>query len=229
MTEHDAGTLSVRNRPTFKKDLVEMVVSVLVMSFGVVLTVKAQMGASPIVSLPNVLSHVVDMSLGTTVFIVYFILILIEWALIRDRSRILLTLSQLPFTMLFSVFVDMIVWMLGGWVVSDPVEQWALVIAGTAIIGFGCVLEIDANISMLADDGLVLAISQVTKVRLDKVMVIFDICFVASAFILSYAAFQGFVGVGWGTIFAGLTLGLFVRFFTMVVTVYIRKEGSIQV
>ena len=168
-------SIPITARPTFRKDLVEMIVSVLVMSFGVVLTVKAQMGASPIVSLPNVLSGVVGMSLGTTVFIVYFILILIEWALIRDRSRILLTLSQLPFTMLFSVFVDLIVWMLGGWVVSGPVEQWVLVIVGTAIIGFGCVLEIDANISMLADDGLVLAISQVTKVRLDKVMIIFDI------------------------------------------------------
>ena len=173
-------SIPITARPTFRKDLVEMIVSVLVMSFGVVLTVKAQMGASPIVSLPNVLSGVVGMSLGTTVFIVYFILILIEWALIRDRSRILLTLSQLPFTMLFSVFVDLIVWMLGGWVVSGPVEQWVLVIVGTAIIGFGCVLEFDANISMLADDGLVLAISQVTKLRLDKVMIIFDICFVAS-------------------------------------------------
>lgn len=220
-------SIPITARPTFRKDLVEMIISVLVMSFGVVLTVKAQMGASPIVSLPNVLSGVVGMSLGTTVFIVYFILILIEWALIRDRSRILLTLSQLPFTMLFSVFVDLIVWMLGGWVVSGPVEQWVLVIVGTAIIGFGCVLEIDANISMLADDGLVLAISQVTKVRLDKVMVIFDICFVASAFIVSYAAFHDFVGVGWGTIFAGITLGLFVRLFTKVVKGYIRKDGSI--
>lgn len=220
-------SIPITARPTFRKDLVEMIVSVLVMSFGVVLTVKAQMGASPIVSLPNVLSGVVGMSLGTTVFIVYFILILIEWALIRDRSRILLTLSQLPFTMLFSVFVDLIVWMLEGWVVSGPVEQWVLVIVGTAIIGFGCVLEIDANISMLADDGLVLAISQVTKVRLDKVMIIFDICFVASAFIVSYVAFHDFVGVGWGTIFAGITLGLFVRLFTKVVKVYIRKDGSI--
>ena len=220
-------SIPITARPTFRKDLVEMIVSVLVMSFGVVLTVKAQMGASPIVSLPNVLSGVVGMSLGTTVFIVYFILILIEGALFRDRSRILLTLSQLPFTMLFSVFVDLIVWMLGGWVVSGPVEQWVLVIVGTAIIGFGCVLEIDANISMLADDGLVLAISQVTKVRLDKVMIIFDICFVASAFIVSYVAFHDFVGVGWGTIFAGITLGLFVRLFTKVVKGYIRKDGSI--
>lgn len=219
----------VTQRPTFRKDLLEMVVSVLVMSFGVVLTVKASMGASPIVSLPNVLSSVFGLSLGTMIFIVYSIFIVMEWAIIRDRGRILLTLSQLPFSMLFSVFVDLIVWCLGSWEVSGPLEQWALIVIGTAIIGFGCVLEIDADISMLADDGLVLTISRATRVRLDKVMVIFDIVFVASAFILSYAVLQEFVGVGWGTIFAGLTLGLFVRFFTKVVKTYIRRDGNISV
>lgn len=219
----------VTQRPTFRKDLLEMVVSVLVMSFGVVLTVKASMGASPIVSLPNVLSSVFGLSLGTMIFIVYSIFIVMEWAIIRDRGRILLTLSQLPFSMLFSVFVDLIVWCLGSWEVSGPLEQWALIVIGTAIIGFGCVLEIDADISMLADDGLVLTISRATRVRLDKVMIIFDIVFIASAFIVSYAVFQDFVGVGWGTIFAGLTLGLFVRFFTKIVKTYIRRDGNISV
>ena len=219
----------VTQRPTFRKDLLEMVVSVLVMSFGVVLTVKASMGASPIVSLPNVLSSVFGLSLGTMIFIVYSIFIVMEWAIIRARGRILLTLSQLPFSMLFSVFVDLIVWCLGSWEVSGPLEQWALIVIGTAIIGFGCVLEIDADISMLADDGLVLTISRATRVRLDKVMIIFDIVFVASAFIVSYAVFQDFVGVGWGTIFAGLTLGLFVRFFTKIVKTYIRRDGNISV
>ena len=81
----------------------------------------------------------------------------------------------------------------------------------------------------MGGDGLVLGLSQVAKGRLDKVLIIFDICFVASAFIVSYAAFHDFVGVGWGTIFAGITLGLFVRFFTKIVKGYIRKDGSIQV
>ena len=216
-------------RPTFRKDMVEMVVSVFVLSLGVVLTVKAGMGASPIVSLPTVLSHATGLSMGTMIFIVYTLFILVEWALLLDRGRIVLTLSQLPFSMLFSLFVDIIVWMLGDWEVTGDLGRWILVIVGTAVIGFGCVLEIDANISMLADDGLVLSISQFTGVRLDKVMLIFDVCFVASAFVVSYAVFQDFIGVGLGTIFAGLTLGLFVRFFTKVVKGYIRKDGNISV
>ena len=221
-------SIPVTARPTFRKDLLEMVVSVLVMSFGVVLTVKAQMGASPIVSLPNVLSNVVGLSLGTTVFIVYFILILIEWALIRDRSRILLTLSQLPFTMLFSVFVDAIVLMLDPWVITGLAAQWVLIVISIFVIGFGVVLELDANISMLADDGLILAIHQVTRIPVSKVMIIFDVVFVASSFILSYAVFQEFIGVGLGTIVAGFTLGLSVKLFTRIVKGYIRKDGNID-
>lgn len=206
-----------------------MIFSIFVVSFGVVLSVKACQGASPIVSLPNVLSHVAGVSLGTMLFIVYTLFIIIQWILLKDRSKILMTLSQLPFTILFSVFVDFIELLVDPWIVTDLFQQWILVVLSTAIIGFGIVLEVDANISMLADDGLVLTVSRVTKIRLDKVMIIFDVCFVASAFIVSYLAFHEFVGVGLGTIFAGITLGMFVRLFTKVVKRYIRKDGSIEV
>ena len=221
--------LPVTKRPTFKKDLMEMVFSIFVVSFGVVLSVKACQGASPIVSLPNVLSNVAGMSLGTTLFIVYMLFVVIQWILLRDRSQILLTFSQLPFTMLFSVFVDLIEGVVEPWVVTDLLQQWVLVVVSTAIIAFGIVLEVDANISMLADDGLVLTVSRVTRIRLDKVMIIFDVCFVASAFIVSYAAFHDFVGVGLGTIFAGITLGMFVRLFTKIVKRYVRRDGNIEV
>lgn len=217
------------SRPTFKKDMLEMIVSLLVISFGVVLSVKACQGASPIASLPNVISQATGFSLGLTLFAVYFICIVLEWAIIRDRKRILLTLSQLPFTVIFSVFVDLVEMAVDPWVVTSLVEQWVLVVISTAIIGFGIVLEVDANISMLADDGLVLAIHQTTKIRLDKVMMVFDIVFVASAFVLSYTVFHDFVGVGLGTIFAGVTLGMFIRIFTKVVKGYIRKDGNITV
>lgn len=224
----DELRLSVTSRPTFKKDLLEMIVSLFVMSFGVVLSVKACQGASPIASLPNVISQWSGFSLGVTLFAVYSICIIIEWAIIRDRKKILMTASQLPFTIIFSLFVDLVEMCVDSWVVTDLFQQWVLVVLSTAIIGFGIVLEVDANVSMLADDGLVLAIHRVTKVRLDKVMMAFDIVFVATAFILSYILFQDFVGVGLGTIFAGVTLGIFIRIFTKIVKGYIRKDGSID-
>lgn len=228
MPNHDYDYLAVVRRPTFKKDLLEMVVSIFIMSFGVVLSVKACQGATPIVSFPNVLSLTTGMSLGLTLLIVYSFFILIEWIILRDRSQILLTLSQLPFTLLFSAFIDAIEFALDNWVIADLWLQWVLVLIGTAIISFSIVLEVDANVSMLADDGLCLAIHIATKISLDRAILIVDVCFVASSFILSWIVFHDFVGVGLGTIFAGLTQGMFVKFFTRVVKCYIRKDGSLE-
>lgn len=219
---------SVTGRPGFRKDLLEMVASVFIMSFGVVLSVKACLGATPIASFPNVLSSASGLSLGTTLFITYTAFVVIEWLLIRDRRRIVMTLSQLPFTFLFSLFVDLIEMALGFWTVEGDLLRWLLIAASVLVIGFGIVLEIDANVSMLADDGLVLAIHERTRVPVSKVMMLFDIAFVAAAFVLSYAVFHDFVGVGPGTIAAGVTLGLSVRLFTRVVKKYIRPDGNVE-
>ena len=102
------GVVTSRYRKPTAVDVLEMIASVFVMAAGVVLSVKAMQGTSPISSLPYVISLMSGLSLGTTMVIVYTILMLIEWALIRDRSQILLTLSQLPFTIIFSLFVDAI-------------------------------------------------------------------------------------------------------------------------
>ena len=110
--------IAVTQRPTFKKDMVEMIVSLFIMSFGVVLSVKADLGASPIASLPNVISLASGMSLGTTVLITYTVCVILQWVLIRDRKKILLTLTQIPFTIVFSVFVDMIEVAVEPWPVS---------------------------------------------------------------------------------------------------------------
>ena len=222
------GVVTSRYRKPTAIDVLEMIASVFVMAAGVVLSVKAMQGTSPISSLPYVISLMSGLSLGTTMVIVYTILMLIEWALIRDRSKILLTLSQLPFTIIFSLFVDAIEVVLDPWLITGLAEQWIMVVLSCALLRFGVVLETDANVSMFADDGLILAIHRVTKIRLDKVMIIFDVVFVASAFVLSYAVFHGFEGVGAGTIFSGIALGLFVKIFTGIVKKYIRKNGNID-
>lgn len=221
-------SVPVTKRPTFKKDMAEMIISLFIMSFGVVLSVKACQGASPIASFPNVISSVTGLSLGTTLFATYAVFVVIQWILIPDRTRIIMTLTQLPFTMIFSGLVDLIEMVWGPWVATDLAMQWFLVIASVFVIGFGVVLQIDANISLLADDGLVLAIHEVTRIPVSKVMIMFDITFVAAAFILSWVVFHDFVGVGLGTIFAGITLGLSVKLFTKVVKGYIRKDGNVE-
>lgn len=210
-----------------KKDYFEMIVSIFLMSFGVVLSVKAGLGSSPISSLPYVVTLATGVSLGTTMLVVYSFFVLLQWVLLRDRKIIPSMLTQIPFTILFSIFVDIIVYALEPWHVVGVAAQWVVMVLSTMVVAIGIVLEIDANVSMLADDGLVLAIHCVTKLSIGKSLILFDILFILSAFAASLLIFDGFVGVGLGTIFMGITQGLFVNVFSKFVRKYVRPDGHL--
>ncbi len=210
-------------------DFLELILAVWIMAFGVILSVRSGLGTNPMVSLPCVISLMSGISLGTMTFIVYALLVVAQWIILRKKGlkRILMTLSQLPFTLLFSVFIDTLELGIGDWTLTDPVMQWSLLILSNMLIGLGIVFEVDANISLLADDGFVLAIHETTRVPMHKVLIIFDVVFVIVAFILSMLAFGGMYGVGVGTLLAMFLIGMFMKFFTKIVETYIRPNGHL--
>ncbi len=217
---------AIRTKPT-KLDVAEMVLSVFVMAFGVVLTVKSCQGVGPISSLPYVLSEVFGLTLGTLTFIVYVCFILIQWAIYRDRGMYLRTLSQLPFTLIYSLFVDLIQMGLSSWTVEGLAMQWLVILAALFLTALAIVMEVDANVSMLADDGLILAVHRATRVPFDRCVILVNISFVVSAFLISWFVLGGLYGVGLGTIFVGVAQGFVVKGLTPLFKRY-RKGGHLD-
>ncbi len=222
--------------PTFFRDdmkvadLIEITLAVLILSFGVVLSTKAGLGTSPVSSLPYVISLGSGISLGITILAVYTVLVAIQWILLRRKGmkRIMMTVTQLPFTVLFGLFVDLIENTLSGWTIDGAAMQWIAMLLSMIIIAFGVTMEIDADVSMLADDGLVLALHETTGIPLDKVLVIFNLGFVSAAFILSFILFDGMYGVGVGTLISMVGIGAFVRPSTKIIKRYIRPDGHLD-
>lgn len=222
--------------PTFFRDdmkvadLIEITLAVLILSFGVVLSTKAGLGTSPVSSLPYVISLGSGISLGITILAVYTVLVAIQWILLRRKGmkRIMMTVTQLPFTVLFGLFVDLIENTLSGWTIDGAAMQWIAMFLSMIIIAFGVTMEIDADVSMLADDGLVLALHETTGIPLDKVLVIFNLGFVSAAFILSFILFDGMYGVGVGTLISMVGIGAFVRPSTKFIKRYIRPDGHLD-
>jgi len=222
--------------PTFFRDdmkvadLVEITLAVLIQSFGVVLSTKAGLGTSPVSSLPYVISLGSGIHLGITILAVYTVLVVFQWILLRRKGmkRIMMTVTQLPFTVLFGLFVDLVEDALSGWTIDGVVMQWIAMLLSMVIIAFGVTMEIDADVSMLADDGLVLALHETTGVPLDKVLVMFNVGFVSTAFILSFILFDGMYGVGIGTLISMVGIGILVRPSTKVIKRYIRPDGHLD-
>ncbi len=197
---------SNRNFPKF-------LLGLYVMSLGVVLSVKSDMGTSPISSLPLVISLATGFSLGTTLMVVHSVFILIQCFIVRDRKSILLTLIQVPVTLGLSIFTDINVVFLDWLTPNGIVWESVIMVLSSILIGLGIAWEIDSNVSMVADDGLVWRIHLVTGVKINAIITIFYAAFVSVAIVISYLEFGSIVGVGIGTVFLAFTVGIFAQFF----------------
>lgn len=77
-----------------------LIVGLCIMAVGVVLSIKAALGTSPISSIPYVLNLITGLTVGTTTIIVNTLIVLLQIALLRKRFK-LIQLLQIPVCIVF--------------------------------------------------------------------------------------------------------------------------------
>ena len=80
-------------------------IGLLILAFGITLSVNSNLGVSPVSSLPYVVSRILNVSLGTCTTIVYALYVLFQMVLNGKKFQPELLL-QLVFSTLFGYFVD---------------------------------------------------------------------------------------------------------------------------
>lgn len=179
-----------------------------VMSLGVAFSIKADLGTSPISSVPYVVSIISPLTVGTATIIMHCVFILFQIAILGRRYQPI-QLMQLPVAVIFGFMTDFAVWLLGGVVCSSYLMQWIFCMAGIILVAVGVSMEVTANVVTVAGEGLVLAICKVFHIKFGNMKVCFDITLVAVA-ILTGLIFKGkLLGVREGTAAAALLVGLF--------------------
>lgn len=180
------------------------------MALGIDFSVKAQLGTSPISSLPYVVSLISPFTLGQATIALHCILIAAQIALLRRRFAPV-QLAQLPIGIMFGYMIDAGMWALG-WVDCSAYWQlWLLVIAGIVLVGTGVACAVASGAVPLAGEGAVVAVCRVLHVSFPRTKIIFDASLVASALLLSFAVAGKIEGVREGTLAAALCVGLTVK------------------
>ncbi len=195
----------------FKRYFV-FLIGLFINSFGVSFITKANLGTSPISSIPYVLSLEFVPTLGQFTILFNILLILFQVALLGKRFKII-NLLQLPATILFGCFIDLSMEIL--WFV-DPQNYVFRVIAlliGCIILGFGVYIEVIADVVMLPGEAFVKAITQRFKTDFGITKVFFDGSMTVISVIMSFVFFRKLNGVGIGTIIAALIVGIIARYF----------------
>jgi uncharacterized membrane protein YczE len=177
-----------------------------VMAFGVAFSIKAALGTSPISSVPYVTGEISGLSVGTTTIIMHCVFILLQIVLLRKDYQIF-QLSQLVVALIFGGMTDFAVFCIKSVSVNSYLGQWGLCIIGIILVGIGVSLEVEANFTVVAGEGLVLAITKVFHTKFGNTKIVFDVTLVLIAAVLSFVFLRKIIGVREGTLAAALLVG----------------------
>lgn len=181
-----------------------------VMAFGVAFSIKANLGTSPISSLPYIISVITPLSVGTATIVLHCVLIALQILILRKRYQ-LFQLLQLPIAILFGYLTDFSIAVTDGISYSSYWQQVILCIIGILLVGIGVWMEVHSKVITLAGEGLVLAICQVKPIKFGNMKVIFDVSLVVTSCILGLLFAGGIKGVREGTVAAAVCVGLITK------------------
>ncbi|MDO5668511.1 MAG: DUF6198 family protein [Corynebacterium sp.] len=192
-----------------------LLVGLIIMSFGIALSVRSDLGTTTISSLPYVLSLISPLSLGMASILVNAGLVVLQLLILRRRFQPV-QLLQIPVLLVFGVFNDVALWATTWVGYAAYWQQWVLVAGGIVLLGVGIVFQIAAQSIMLAGEAAVLAIaSELARVFGQRrffvfgyVKIAFDVVLVLSAVVLALSFAGEIVGVREGTVAAALFIGM---------------------
>lgn len=195
------------------KRYIIFLVGLFINSLGVAFITKADLGTSPISSIPYTLSLAFRPTIGQFTIVFSLLLIAIQIVLLRKKFGII-QLLQIPVSILFGYFIDFSMERILFWM--DPQNYGAkavFLLIGCMILGFGVFLEVVGNVIMLPGEGVVRAITSCIRKEFGVVKICVDLSMCIGAVVISLVLFHGIRGVGVGTIVAALLVGYVSRVF----------------
>lgn len=186
--------------------------SLFIISLGASLSIKANLGTSPLICIPYVSSLIGNVSVGTTSFFFNIILISIEIILLRSGFEKRQYLQILIGT-IFSIFIDFTLMIVNFINPIDYMSQMAVLLLSCFVMAFGILLEVKTEVVYLPGDGFIVAFSKFLNVEFGKIKPYLDVSFVVIAAVLSVVFLGYLAGVREGTVISAVIIGPIVRLF----------------
>ena len=185
-------------------------VGLFVNSLGVSLITKANLGTSPISSIPYVLSLNFPFTLGNFTIFFSIFLIVLQLIILRKNFKVEHIL-QIPVSIIFGYFID-ITMILFFWVNPEAyIMKIVYLLIGCLILGVGVYMEVLADVVMLPGESFVRAIVLTWKTNFGTTKICFDVSMSVIAAVLSFVFAGKLAGVREGTVIAALLVGFIAR------------------
>lgn len=197
-----------------------LIAGIFIIGHGVALSIRSDLGTSPISSIPYVLNLIIpNVSVGTFAIIINGLMVLIQVVILRKKTGIN-QLIQIPLLILFGLFIDVNLYLTESLVPANYIWQLLTVILSCFVMAFGIFLELKADVGYLPGEGLTLVISEAFDMDFGKTKVTIDTSFVIIAVVLAFTFHGKLEGVREGTVMAALFVGTIASFYQKRVTIF---------
>lgn len=179
-------------------------------SLGVCFVTKANLGTSPISSIPYVFSLGFEPTLGNFT-ILFSVLLIILQIIILGRKFQVVQLIQIPVSIVFGYFIDYSMMLLDALQPDMYGMKVISLLVGCLILGTGVYIEVIADVVMLPGEAFVKSITARFKTDFGITKICFDASMAIIAGIISLSLFHQIEGVREGTIIAACVVGLIAK------------------
>ena len=189
-------------------------VGLFMMTIGIALSVKSNLGVSPVSSIPYTITCVWGLEMGKATILFHVVLVIIQLLLLRKKFKPV-QLLQIPVGVVFGYFTTFCNYLVSFLPTPQNLGiRIFMLLASAFFIALGIFLYLPTDLIPLAGEGCMQAVSTVTHVEFSKVKICFDCMMVLVSAITCLVLLHSLGSVGIGTVIAAVLVGTLVGFIT---------------
>lgn len=188
--------------------LITYLAGLFIMTVGVSISVKSDLGVSPVSSIPYTMTCVWGIEMGKATILFHSMLVLLQVILLRKRFRAR-NLLQIAAGIIFGYFTTFCNWLAAFLPTPENILiRAAMVLVSAVLVAIGIFFYVPADIMPLAGEGAMQAISEISGMAFSKVKIIFDCSMSAVSLLTCLIVLHGLGSVGAGTIITAVLVGM---------------------
>lgn len=187
--------------------LVLYLMGLFIMTLGVSMSVKSNLGVSPVSSIPYTITCITGLEMGKATIVFHIVLVVLQILILRGAFQIK-NLLQVVVGVVFGYFTTFSNYLFSFLPTTDNmVIRLGMMLVSTVLIAIGIFFYLPSDIVQLAGEGAMKAISDKTNIVFNKVKIGFDISMVVISLIACLTVLRQFGSVGIGTVIAAVLVG----------------------
>lgn len=188
-----------------------------IVTLGISMSVKSDLGVSPVSSIPYTITCVFGLEMGKATILFHIGLVLLQIAILRRAFQVK-NLLQVVIGVVFGYFTTFSNYLFSFLPSPEHLAVRVLMLLGSAVlIALGIFFYLPAGIMPLAGEGAMDTISRVLHIEFSRVKIAFDVSMVTVSLVVCLIALHAPGSVGVGTVVAavlvGAVLGRFNKYF----------------